>query len=184
MKHVYLIIILVFLAPTLIFSEEEKNIESICFQNADGTTNDSSGDYYISVGIGYSILKNFFKAEQCFKEAIELNIGLFETYYNLGQVYYKTWQFDDAIENFTKAISIKPLYSKAYLYRGLAYSMKFEQIEEDTSSLRQEYLKTARDNYRMACNLESVYACEIIENSSLEYKLHPDPDYKIIKYEI
>ena len=47
-------------------------------------------------------------------------------YNNRGAVYGEKGDFDNAIENFTKAIRLKPDYANAYNGRGAAYAEKDE----------------------------------------------------------
>jgi tetratricopeptide (TPR) repeat protein len=178
MKHIYLIIFSLLLFNSYLgFSEEENNIISKkCFEyNPKAIYN---ADLLSWRGIGFLITEHFFEAEQCFKEAIELNPDDFAAYHNLGLVYYRTCQFDDAIANFTKAINKEPLLAKAYLHRGLAYSIKYEQKQKE------QYLTNAKTNYEIACELESIDACEILLYPFLKYILYPDPDNEINKIKI
>lgn len=48
----------------------------------------------------------------------ELNQESAEAYYSRGLAHSKNGEFEKAIENYTKAIELKPDYADAYYYRG------------------------------------------------------------------
>ena len=69
----------------------------------------------------------------------ELNQECAKTYYNRGLVHAKNGELKLAIENYTKAIELKPDYAEAYYYRGGAF-LRLGEREKAKSDLA-----TARD---------------------------------------
>ena len=63
-----------------------------------------------------------------------LNQECAETYYNLGLAHSKNGKLDEAIENYTKAIELKPDYAEAYYYRGGAF-LRLGEREKAKSDL-------------------------------------------------
>ncbi|MFN3505512.1 MAG: tetratricopeptide repeat protein [Caldimicrobium sp.] len=57
-------------------------------------------------------------AEQDLKAAIELDAKNARLYFRLGQIYYKKKDLDQALEYFTQAIDLNPMYPAAYLARS------------------------------------------------------------------
>ena len=56
------------------------------------------------------------------------------TYYSQGLVHSKNGELDKAIENYTKAIELKPDYAEAYYYRGGAF-LRLGEREKAKSDL-------------------------------------------------
>ena len=54
----------------------------------------------------------------------ELNQACAETYYNRGVAHSRNGELDKAIQNYTKAIELKPNYTEVYYQRGIAYRIK------------------------------------------------------------
>ena len=65
------------------------------------------------------IHKNKIKeAKTLLEYALELEPHDARLYYRLGQIYYKEKDLDTALEYFTKAVEIEPLYPAAYMARS------------------------------------------------------------------
>lgn len=69
----------------------------------------------------------------------ERNKKYAETYYNRGLAHAKNGEVELAIEDYTKAIELKPDYAEAYYYRGGAF-LRLGEHEKAKSDLA-----TARD---------------------------------------
>ena len=67
------------------------------------------------------------------------------SYFNRGDTYDKLGQYQLAIEDFNKAISLKPDYANAYYNRGIAY-VKLGQYQ------------LAIEDYNKAISLKPDYA--------------------------
>lgn len=76
---------------------------------------------YCDRGKGWFFKGDRKKAIADFKKAIEKKSDLFFAYNALGICYYDLKQFDLAIENYSKAISISPREPKGYSNRGECY---------------------------------------------------------------
>jgi len=64
----------------------------------------------------------------------ELNQDCAETYYNRGLAHSKTGELELAVENYTKAIALKPDYADAYYNRGGAF-LRLGEREKAKSDL-------------------------------------------------
>ena len=64
----------------------------------------------------------------------ELNQECAKTYYNRGLAYSRNGELDKAIENYTKAIELKPDYAEAYYNRGGAF-LRLGEREKAKSDL-------------------------------------------------
>ena len=111
------------------------------------------GEYYFERAVSLLNLKRFDEALADLDRALLLdgnysNDSLF--YCHRGSNYFKLGNYDAAIENFTKAISLNPNDSRLYFSRGLAYS-KLGNIEE-----------TFRD-FTVACAMGEIGACINLE---------------------
>ena len=58
------------------------------------------------------------------KRASIYNLYPFETLYALGLTYYKKGDLDKAIDSYTEALNINPLYSKAHNKQGTVFASK------------------------------------------------------------
>ena len=64
----------------------------------------------------------------------ELNQECAETYYNRGLAHSKKGELELAVENYTKAIALKPDYADAYYHRGGAF-LRLGEREKAKSDL-------------------------------------------------
>ena len=55
------------------------------------------------------------------RKALEIDHALPDAYYNLGFIYAKSGQYDDAIDLYKRTIEISPKYAEAYLGLGIIY---------------------------------------------------------------
>lgn len=84
---------------------------------------------YIQKGLEAFNNKDYYKALEFFKKALEINPTMVETMNNLGASFYMVGKYDEAIYWFKKAIDHKKDYSQAYGNLAYAYLQKGE-IEE------------------------------------------------------
>jgi len=61
------------------------------------------------------------KAIEYLNNAIKLELGYAEAYYNRGNAYNKPGQYERAIKDYNEAIRLKPDYAEAYYNRGIVY---------------------------------------------------------------
>jgi len=114
--------------------------------------------------------KNYIEALQCYSEAINHDPNDHIHYSNRSVCYFNMDQFEKAIEDADKCISLKPHWSKGYLRKGMA-EFKIDKVEESietykkglelepTNQQLKENLKEAEDvnNNPMAKNFSKLY---------------------------
>ena len=79
----------------------------------------SKGHNYL--GNVYSELKEYEKAIEQYKKAINIDLNFRDPYINLGNVYSDLKEYEKAIEQYKKAIEIDPKYPGSYNNLGLVY---------------------------------------------------------------
>ena len=89
--------------------------------------NDS--EIFYNLGIVYEKLKNFKKAKESYKKAIEIEPDAIDAIYNLGLVCTDLKEFDTAISCFEKVISDDNQDSNSYFNLGLVY-FKMQNYEK------------------------------------------------------
>jgi len=123
--------------------------------------------------------KNFDKAIEYSRRALDLDEIFIEAHYHIGLAYYKKKKYDAAIENFQKAVNFNEKHVNSWNSMGLAYEAKEDYdnalvklnkaVEIDSSfadgwynlgnvyKLRKEY-DNAISNYTKATGLEPEFA--------------------------
>jgi O-antigen ligase/Flp pilus assembly protein TadD len=82
--------------------------------------------FYI-LGLSYSKLNMFKKAEEEFKRAIYLNPKFTEVYHYLGLLYFQQENYDKAVEQWNKILEIEPNFPNKYIVLnnlGIVYQKK------------------------------------------------------------
>ena len=82
---------------------------------------------YDNLGLLYSRLKKYLKAEEEFKRAIYLNPKFNKAYYNLGYLYFIQEKYDDTIEQWNTILEIEPDFPNKYIVLnnlGIVYQKK------------------------------------------------------------
>ena len=82
---------------------------------------------YDNLGLLYSRLKEYQKAEEEFKQAIYLNPVFDKAYYDLGYLYFIEEKYDDTIEQWNKVLEIEPDFPNKYIVLnnlGIVYQKK------------------------------------------------------------
>ncbi len=74
------------------------------------------------LGYSYTSLEDFYNAEKCFHEVIEINPQSSMAHSALGYVYYLTKKYDLAIQNFKTAIELDPNNASARNNLGYTYA--------------------------------------------------------------
>ncbi len=97
----------------------------------------SSSQNHNNLGDYYGRQKNYEKAIQEFKKAIELQPGYADAYHNLANTYMQTGDIQSAIANYEKAIEYNPNLWQSYLNLGYIY------YQEKDFAKAKEYLSRA-----------------------------------------
>lgn len=82
---------------------------------------------YDNLGLLYSRLKKYSKAQEEFKQAIYLNPKFGKAFYNLGYLYFIQEKYDDTIEQWEKILKIEPDFPNKYIVLnnlGMVYNKK------------------------------------------------------------
>ena len=102
----------------------------------------------------YASQKNLTQTIEQYKQIIQLEPEGFENnpfiFYNLGIAYLRTDKFDLAIENFKKAVELRPQDAKLYLVLGLAYfniENYLEALKNFELAVQLSEIKFANDIY-------------------------------------
>jgi tetratricopeptide (TPR) repeat protein len=72
------------------------------------------------------IKKEYDRAIESYKKAVEIKPDFHEAWYNMGNAYSDKKEYDGAIESYKKAVEIKPDFHEAWYNMGNAYSAKKE----------------------------------------------------------
>lgn len=99
---------------------------------------------YIQKGLEAFNNKDYYKALEFFKKALEINPNMVETMNNLGASFYMVGKYDEAIYWFKKAIDHKKDYSQAYGNLAYAYLQKGE-IEEAEKVIQKGLIYIPKD---------------------------------------
>lgn len=110
---------------------------------------------YIELGVYYNTQREFAKAEEILKKAIEINPENYKAHLELGMCYKYQGTYAKAEEIFKKAIEINPRRVQAYFELGVYYKeqRKFDKAEGVYKKIIEMYkkdLETNPDNHK-AC---------------------------------
>jgi len=84
-----------------------------------------------------------------YQKALTINPNNEKVYNNLGTVYFKSGQYEKAVQNLEKAIQINPKYSDAHYNLGAIYQGKGQN-------------QKAKEHFKQACDLGAEDACQIL----------------------
>lgn len=101
------------------------------------------------MGKVYGDKKEYDKAIECYKKAIELDANYVHAWNNMGSDYWYKEEYDRAIECYEKALEIDANYVYAWYGMGLTYSDKKEYNKADECfknilNINPEYKKIIR----------------------------------------
>ncbi len=125
--------------------------------------------YYNSLGVAYAMFGRYSDAELAFKKSIELlkrkkSSSLMANYYspyvNLGNVYLKKKNYDDALAMYKNALRIAPKRASVYINLAFVYKAK-----GDFTGVRDAFNTALKLNKRIASEYED-YFTDIISGSS------------------
>lgn len=99
-------------------------------------SDNSSAEFYYSMGQKYIEQGNFDLAVLSLKKAVELSPDWAEVHNLLGTAYYQLFKFNEAISEFDKAVQLKPYYTEAKINRNRAIRSleRYEPVERGMSS--------------------------------------------------
>jgi tetratricopeptide (TPR) repeat protein len=102
------------------------------------------------------------------------------SYYTRGEALYKQQQYDQAIDNLGKAITLNPNYSYSYLYRGLCYYAK-QQYDLAIQDYNKVLAQTPADTYTYNARGNAYYAKQQYDLAIQDYNkavsLNPNDPY-------
>ena len=84
---------------------------------------------YFENGIAFQRTRDYVKAIECFRKAIDIKPDFAEAYYQMGMAYGMSNQSYEAIECFRKAIDIKPGFAEAHYNMGVAYAIGYKDYK-------------------------------------------------------
>jgi tetratricopeptide (TPR) repeat protein len=123
---------------TTAFTLQEKKVYSAAKTNYNAA-------YYNKMGIDYYIDRNFEKAEEYFKKAIDLDPAYPQSYNNLANVFYNNEKYEEAKKLLEDLITKKPDYTDSYVNLALIYR-KTGDSDKELQYLNQA-LSTNPDSY-------------------------------------
>ncbi|MBF0542694.1 MAG: tetratricopeptide repeat protein [Nitrospirae bacterium] len=90
------------------------------------------------------------------QKTIDLPLQTAADYYNRGDSYFKSKDYQQAIKDYNKAIELNPKYAKAYYSRGCAYSILGN-------------VQQAISDYKIAAALGDKYTQEILTKNGISW---------------
>ena len=105
-----------------------------------------------------------------YKTAIRNNPGSFDVHMNLGNAYYSMKMYDDAIDTYKAAASLKPMDSKVYYFTGVAFRDKGSYSE-------------AASSFEKAVQLQSNYHEAYYELGMIYYRNIKDKNKAVNNFE-
>jgi superkiller protein 3 len=107
--------------------------------------NPNHAEAHNNLGLAYKNMGEFSRAEQEFKQAIQLRSNVAEFHFNLGLVYKETNRYNEAEQAFNQALKLKPSLAVVHYNLGL---MAETQGNYDLAS--QRYQQAIKTNPRFA----------------------------------
>jgi tetratricopeptide (TPR) repeat protein len=96
---------------------------------------------------------DFKKAEETLTKAIKYDKNNFEAYYYRGCAKVNAMKYQDAIEDFLKAVELKPDYADAYFNLGRTYYMIHDEDKAcEYYKLADQYGRPNLEDYLKRCN--------------------------------
>lgn len=139
--------------------------------------NPNSADNQNYIGILYYQAKNYVKAIEHYKKALELTSDS-KIYENLGLAYFDNNELENAIVNFNEAIKTDPESHTSYNYLGNVY---FKQCEYIQARVQYEAaIRLQPENPVYLSNVGLTYYFEKLYKDALQFfnkSLAYDPDY-------
>ncbi len=103
--------------------EQEKFKEAANIYTQAIKYNKDKAELYYNLGIAYSRINEFSLAKECFKKTVDIEPGLYNAYYRLGQIALLYRDIDSAENYFTQSIDGE-VEAKSYYQLAKIYMMK------------------------------------------------------------
>jgi predicted TPR repeat methyltransferase len=136
----------------------------------------------------YAKLSEFNKAISSYEEAISIQPGYVEAYYNLGNLYHQMGELDKAVRNFKKVVALDPDYSKVHPNKTLLVIYFFSKGEINNAlETLQTWIKSNPDDALLFNMMGGCYLSlrELkMSIQSYEKALELKPDYAIPQHMI
>ena len=136
----------------------------------------------------YAKLSEFNKAISTYEEAISIQPGYVEAYYNLGNLYHQMGELDKAVRNFKKVVALDPDYSKVHPNKTLLVIYFFSKGEINNAlETLQTWIKSNPDDALLFNMMGGCYLSlrEFkMSIQSYEKALELKPDYAIPQHMI
>ena len=136
----------------------------------------------------YAKLSEFNKAISSYEEAISIQPGYVEAYYNLGNLYHQMGELDKAVRNFKKVVALDPDYSKVHPNKTLLVIYFFSKGEINNAlETLQTWIKSNPDDALLFNMMGGCYLSlrEFkMSIQSYEKALELKPDYAIPQHMI
>ena len=136
----------------------------------------------------FAKLSEFNKAISTYEEAISIQPGYVEAYYNLGNLYHQMGELDKAVRNFKKVVALDPDYSKVHPNKTLLVIYFFSKGEINNAlETLQAWIKSNPDDALLFNMMGGCYLSlrEFkMSIQSYEKALELKPDYAIPQHMI
>lgn len=113
---------------------------------------DCAADAWCNLGILESQAGHHREALECFSKSLQVDSGLFEAHYNLGNLHFELGNIDPAKLHYEVARSIDPTYPNLYFNLGLVLALA-DDVEGAIGALKQYLEMSAADDAQKASEL-------------------------------
>lgn len=114
-------------------------------------------DYLSNLGLILSHLGENQEALSCYKQALYLDSNSAPLHNNIGLLYFKMEDWDNALIHFTRAVEIRPDYNISIIHQGHVY-MRLGECRKATERYERS-LELDPNNFRVhsACLMSKLY---------------------------
>lgn len=131
-----------------------------------------------ALGVGFLNTEQYENAFQSFKKAIKLKVDYIDAYFNLAKAQRALGNFHDAINTYSRCISLNPGYAPAFSNRGNIYLEDLNKYEMALLDY-QEFIKLSPNSWYGFYNLANALMelkkyQEALDNFDMAIQLKPD----------
>jgi uncharacterized protein (TIGR02466 family) len=157
----------------ILYDQAGKKDDAIKVKKKSVELNPLDYEAHCNLGNSYRKIRNFKKAEESYRHAIEIQGDFVLAYLNLGELLYDTFRYDEAEKLFEKLIQLDANNDEAYRVLGVVYH-KLNKFEEAEKSFKKA-INLNPNNAIAYCDLgnllkENNYSRYNIEDSIICYK--------------